>query len=150
MMGALKEISNFTGSITGFFGGVVAVGDYLVLAAMIAVVGWVCARLFSNSVMSMALAVGASVIMMFFAVTDNWIVKKQSDYIRELEATVRFEQAKRAEIEATNAQLQTDLAAEADASEYNAGIMADILKQIEDKPDCGVPREFTDELRKLR
>lgn len=134
-------------TIKGIFAQIMELGWWLVFGAGLAAGGAV----FRNWLGYAGVALAGAVIM-FFALTNHWL-GDDSDRIKRLENQIRWEQAKRAEIEATNAQLQKDLAEEAEISEHNAGIMADLharIEAMEDKPDCGVSEEFTDELKKLR
>ena len=134
-------------TIKGILAHIMELGWWLVFGAGLATAGAV----FRGWLGYAGVAIGGAVIM-FFAISNHWL-GDDSDRIKRLENQIRWEQAKRAEIEATNKQLQKDLAEEAEVAEFNAGILADLHAQIEameDRPECGVGEEFTDELKKLR
>ena len=134
-------------TIKGILAQIMELGWWLVFGAGLATAGAV----FRGWLGYAGVAIGGAVIM-FFAISNHWL-GDDSDRIKRLENQIRWEQAKRAEIEATNAQLQKDLTEEAEVAEFNAGVLADLHGQIEameDRPDCGVSEEFTDELKKLR
>jgi len=122
-------------------------GNWLILGAALAFLG----ALFRNWVGYAGVAVGGAVIM-FFAITGHWL-GDDSKKLEQLERELKWEQAKRAEIEATNKVLNQTLKEEADANEANVDTLANLkskIEKMEDKPECGVSEEFTDELKKLR
>jgi hypothetical protein len=143
-------LSSIAHTISGFFSTILTLANFLILGAVVAFVGWLTSRIFGPSLSGLlgALVLGSGIV--FFSVTNHWLT---SDRERHLQAELRMKEIKLAEIQATNAQLQKDLSLEAEAVENNADVIMKLRKQIEamgDKADCGVPKEFTDELKKLR
>jgi len=137
----------FLADIKQFFAQVMSLGNWLILGAALAFLG----ALFRKWVGYAGVAVGGAVIM-FFALTGNWLAD-DSKKVEQLERELQWEQAKRAEIEATNKALHVTLQEEADANEANAETFANLKAQIDalqDQPECGVGEGFTDELKKLR
>ena len=137
----------FLADIKQFFAQVMSLGNWLILGAALAFLG----ALFRKWVGYAGVAVGGAVIM-FFALTGNWLAD-DSKKVEQLERELQWEQAKRAEIEATNKALHVTLQEEADANEANEATFANLKAQIDalqDQPECGVGEEFTDELKKLR
>lgn len=149
----LAPINNAIAGVGGFIGTIVSIGDYLILAVVIAAIGWICARLFVNTVMSLLLACGIAAGVMGWSIAGDWISANNQSKIVELQKQLRFERAKRAEIEATNEVLYESLVEESQAAGSNAEVMArlqDQLEELQDRPECVAPGEFTDELKKLR
>ena len=143
MFGLLSDIRSF-------FALLFNLGDFLMLGAMIAGLGWLTARLFGASLSGLlgAMLVGAGLIAT--AVVGDWLSNDEAKVAR-LEAELRAKAAKLAEVEATSAQLQEFLSEGHGAVEHNAGVIAALQRQIETLPECeGVPEAFTDDLKKLR
>jgi hypothetical protein len=143
-------LSSIAYTISGFFSTILTLANYLILGAVVAFVGWMTSRIFGPSLSGLlgALVLGSGIV--FFSITNHWLT---SDRERHLQAELRMKEAKIAEIQATNAQLHKDLGLEAEIAEANADVVAELRKKIEqmgDKPDCGVSKDFTDELKKLR
>lgn len=130
-----------------FFAQVFELGWWLVLGGGIAFL----AALFRSWLGYAGVAVGGAAIM-FIAITGGWLAD-DSDRVKRLEQELKWEQAKRAEIEATNKVLYESLVEESQAAESNAEVMArlqDQLEEMQDRPECTTPEGFTDELKKLR
>ena len=143
MFGLLSDIRAFFDLLFGL-------GNYLILGAMVAGMGWLVARLFGASLSGLmgALIVGAG--LTGYAVVGDWLINDKAKLAR-LEAELNAKAAKLAEIRATSVQLQDFLSEGRDAAEHNAGVIAKLRRQIETLPECKtVPEAFTDELKKLR
>jgi hypothetical protein len=143
----LSTVSSF---LSGLFATIFTLANFLILGAVVAFAGWLVSRIFGPSLSGLlgAMVLGSGIV--FFSVTNHWLT---SDRESRLQAELRLKEIKLAEIRATNAQLQKDLSLESEAVEKNADVIAGLRKQIEkmgDKPECGVSKDFTDELRKLR
>jgi hypothetical protein len=143
-------LSSIANTISGFFSTILTLANFLILGAVVAFAGWLTSRIFGPSLSGLlgALALGSGIV--FFSVTNHWLT---SDRERHLQAELRMKEIKLAEIQATNAQLQVHLSLESEVAAGNADIIADLQKKIDKmgaKPDCGVPKDFTDELKKLR
>lgn len=137
----------FLGDIKQFFAQVVALGWWIGFGAGLAFLG----ALFRGWLGYAGVAIGGAVLM-FLAVSGNWL-SDDSSKIDRLEAQLEAKKAELAIEQATNDQLTKDLALEAEAAEANAEVTANLQRQIdamEDRPECGVSKEFIDELKKLR
>jgi len=104
-------------------------GNWLILGAALAFLG----ALFRNWVGYAGVAVGGAVIM-FFAITGNWL-GDNSARVKQLEQQLRWEQAKRSEIEATNAALNKTLEEEIEVNEENAKTLTTLEKRIDEMDD---------------
>jgi len=143
MFGLLSDIK-------AFFDLLFSLGDFLLLGAMIAGLGWLTARLFAGSLSGLLGAMSVGAALAVYAIIGDWLADDGGKVAR-LEAELRTKAAKLDEIRATSAQLQDFLARGRSAAEHNAGVIADLHRQIETVPDCaGVPEAFTDDLKKLR
>jgi hypothetical protein len=143
-------LSSIAHAISGFFSTILTLANFLILGAVVAFVGWLTSRIFGPSLSGLlgALVLGSGIV--FMSVTNHWLT---SDRERHLQAELRMKEAKIAEIQATNAQLQVHLSLESEIAASNADVIADLQKKINnmgDKPECGVSKDFTDELKKLR
>jgi hypothetical protein len=143
----LNTVSAF---LSGLFSTIFTLANFLILGAVVAFTGWLVSRIFGPSLSGLlgAMALGSGIV--FFSITNHWLT---SDRESRLQAELRMKEAKIAEIQATNAQLQVDLSLESEVAEANADVVADLRKKIEqmgDKPECGVSKDFTNELKKLR
>jgi len=122
-------------------------GNWLLLGAALAFAG----ALFVRWLGYAGVAVGGAVIM-FLAITGHWL-GDDSDKLKRLEAELEAKKAELAISKATNNQLTADLTAETKAAVENALIANNLQKMIDalpDNPECGVSKEFTDELNKLQ
>lgn len=140
MLGLLSDIKQF-------FAQVISLGWWIGFGALLAFLG----ALFRGWLGYAGVAVGGAALM-FLAASGNWLAD-DSDKIDRLERENARLAAKMDEIQATNKVLQESLAEEAGASEHNAGVIANLKEQIDkmaDNPECGVSKEFTDELKDLR
>jgi hypothetical protein len=143
-------LSSIAHTVSGFFSMLLTLSNFLILGAAVAFAGWLISRIFGPSLSGLlgAMALGSCIV--FFAITNHWL---SSDREKNLQAELRMKEIKLAEIQATNAQLQTDLSLEAEVASSNADVIAELQKKIDqmgDKPECGVSKDFTDELKKLR
>lgn len=139
-----------SGFLSGLFSTIFTIANFLILGAVVAFAGWLAGRIFGPSLSGLlgALALGSGIV--FFSVTNHWL---SSDREKYLQAELRVKEIKMAEIKATNAQLQVDLALESNVSTANAGVIAELqnkIKAMGNKPECGVSKDFTNELKKLR
>jgi hypothetical protein len=140
MFGILGEIKQFISQIMEFGWWLAIGGGIAVLAAM-----------FRTLLGFVGVAIGGAAIM-FLALTTGWLAD-DSDKIKRLEAQVRDAEIAIDIAEAGRKIAEADLLAEIEIAEHNEGVINTLrqhLDQVEDKPDCGIDKEFFDDLDQLR
>ena len=135
------------GDIKGWISQIFQLGDWLILGAGLAFLG----AMFQRWLGYAGVAVSGAVIM-FLAITGHWL-GDDSDKIKRLEAALQTKKLELAVENATNDRLQQDLAREISIAKGNEAVSNNLYAQIQamkDLPECGVSKDFTDELKKLK
>ena len=89
-----------------------------------------------------AIAVGVAVL-------SGWAAD-DSDRVRALQAENERLERKATELRLTQAALRETLAALGDAAAHNEKVMTDLRSKLDSIPDCTIPEDVTDELRKIQ